>query len=223
MTKRIIMIIFGGIKVAKRKYYYQHDFYNLENDEELTILTNFKTRQWTIEFACGPNAMLMIMNYFNDFSKTEQDIFKEVHCKQPGGTDIKDIVAFFKKHHYLIETSIDQKPGELIFKTMDEFKKFVINNLKKGYPILVESVYYGGHYQVIIGYDSRTENDGYLNDILIFADSSDETDDYIDGYHYFSAFKFYTMWFDHKFFEEKHRIQPYIVVKGRDEYEKNSS
>ena len=86
---------------------------------------------------------------------------------------------------------------------------------KNGYPILVESVYYGGHYQVIIGYDSRTENGGYLNDVLIFADSSDKTDDYIDGYTYFSAFKFFRMWFDDRFLPIEHRQQPYVVVKGK--------
>lgn len=46
--------------MAKRDYYIKHDFYNLKSDEELTILSNFKTHQWTINCACGPNAILMI-------------------------------------------------------------------------------------------------------------------------------------------------------------------
>lgn len=85
---------------------------------------------------------------------------------------------------------------------------------KKSYPILVESIYYGEHYQVIIGYDRRSKN-GFLNDILIFADSSDETDDYIDGYTYFSAYKFFKMWFDDRFLPVEHRQQPYAIVKGK--------
>lgn len=67
---------------------------------------------------------------------------------------------------------------------------------------------------MIIGYDKRSE-DGFLNDILIFADSSDETDDYIDGYTCFSTFKFFKMWFDDRFLPIEHRQQPYVVVKGK--------
>jgi len=203
--------------MAKREYYVKHDFYNLENDEELTILPKFKTHQWTIECACGPNAVMMILNYFNDYSMTEQDIFERVDCKIPGGTKIKNIVDFLRGSGYEIETSIEREKNinGKCFETMEEFRDFVIDNLKKGYPILVESVYYGGHYQVIIGYDKRSENDGILNDVLIFADSSDETDDYIDGYTYFSAFKFFRMWFDDRFLPIEHRQQPYIVVKGK--------
>lgn len=203
--------------MSKRDYYIKHDFYNLKSDEELTILSNFKTRQWTIECACGPNAVLMILNYFNDYSMTEKDIFDRVDCKIPGGTKIKNIVDFLKENNYAVDSSIEHPKtvNGKCFETMEEFRDFVIENLKNGFPILVESVYYGGHYQVIIGYDRRSEKDSFLNDILIFADSSDETDDYIDGYTYFSAFKFFKMWFDDRFLPIEHRQQPYIVVKGK--------
>lgn len=201
----------------KREYYFNHDFYNMKSDEQLTILNNFKTRQGTIDYACGPNAVLMILNYFNDYSMTEKEIFDKVNCRQPGGTKIEDIVKLFKEKNYDIETSIEQsrKEDNKIFTSMNEFRKFVIANLQQGHPILVESVYYGGHYQVIIGYDKRSEGENFKNDILIFADSSDSTDDYVDGYHYFSAFKFYKMWFDDRFFPANQRIQPYVLVKGK--------
>lgn len=199
----------------KREYYFNYDFFNMHSDEQLTILEKFKTRQGTIDYACGPNAVLMILNYFNDYSMTEREIFDKVNCKQPGGTKIEDIVNLLKEKRYIIETSIEKerKMSGKIFDTMSQFREFVISNLKKGYPILVESVYYGGHYQVIIGYDKRSENG--KNDIVIFADSSDSTDDYIDGYHYFSAYKFYRMWFDDRFFPQEHRVQPYVLVKGK--------
>lgn len=103
----------------KRQYYCNYDFYNMKSDDQLTILEHFPTHQWTIPCACGPNATLMILNYFKDYSLSEKEIFDEVDCKIP------------------------------------------------------------------------------------------------DGYHYFSAFKFYTMWFDDRFLPVEHRIQPYIVVKGR--------
>lgn len=200
----------------KREYYYNYDFYNMKSDEQLTILEHFPTHQWTIQCSCGPNATLMILNYFKDYSMDEKQVFDEVDCKIPGGTKIKNIVDFFRNHGYEIETSIEHAKtvNGKVFDTMEEFRDFVIENLKKGYPILVESVYYGGHYQVIIGYDQRSK-ENFLHDIIIFTDSSDETDDYQDGYHYFSAFKFYKMWFDDRFLPVEHRMQPYIVVKGK--------
>lgn len=203
--------------MPKRDYYIHHDFYHLKSDEELTILSNFKTHQWEIECACGPNAVLMILNYFHDYSMSEKDIFDQVDCKIPGGTKVKNIVEFFRDNHYVVQTSIEypKSVNGKCFETMEEFRDFVIDNLRKGYPILVESVYYGGHYQVIIGYDRRSE-EGFLQDILIFADSSDETDDYKDGYIYFSAFKFYRMWFDDRFLPVEHRQQPFVVVKGKE-------
>ena len=84
----------------KREYYYNYDFYNMQSDEQLTILTHFKTKQATLEYSCGPNAVLMILNYFNDYSMNEKDIFEKVKCKQPGGTKIEDIVKFFKENNY---------------------------------------------------------------------------------------------------------------------------
>lgn len=203
--------------MANRNYYIKHDFYNLRSDNELTILSHFKTHQWTIECSCGPNAVLMILHYFNDYSMSEQEVFEGVDCKIPGGTKIKNIVDFLRTNHYEIESSIEhlKSVNGKCFETMEEFREFVIENLKKGFPILVESIYYGGHYQVIIGYDRRSGANNFLNDVLILADSSDETDDCVDGYIYFSAFKFFKMWFDDRFLPVEHRQQPYIVVKGK--------
>lgn len=199
----------------KREYYFNYDFYNMESDEQLSIITNFKTRQATLDYACGPNAVLMILNYFGVYSYNERQVFDKVKCRQPGGTKIEDIVEFLKQEDFIIETSIEKERNDSgkIFDTMNDFRDFVISNLRMGYPILVESVYYGGHYQVIIGYDKR--GNSYKNDVIIFADSNDSTDDYRDGYNYFSAYKFYKMWFDDRFFPKEHRIQPYILVKGK--------
>ncbi|MDE6284779.1 MAG: C39 family peptidase [Bacilli bacterium] len=202
--------------MSRREYVYPHDFYNMQSDDELTLLEHFKTHQGKIPYACGPNAALLVLHYYNDYSFSERELFYIVDCKQPEGTRIKNIVDFFRRQKYEVETSIEQpkKVSGKIFDTMEEFRDFVISNLKKGYPIIVESVYYGGHYQVIIGYDKRSATD-YFHDMLIFADPSDDADDYVDGYTYFSAIKFFAMWFDDRYLPMEHRMQPYIVVKGK--------
>lgn len=50
--------------MAKREYYIKHNFYDLESDDELTILTHFKTHQWTIE--CSSCPMLWVTDGFDD-------------------------------------------------------------------------------------------------------------------------------------------------------------
>ncbi len=202
--------------MPKRQYYIPHDFYNMKSDDELTILPRFKTRQHTLESACGPNALLMAMRYLGDDELTESDLFDAVHCRTNIGTRLDDIVNFLRSRNYNLETSIDHPKDikGLCFSTMEDFRDFVIKNLRQGYPIIVETIFFGGHYQVIIGYDQRS-TEGFHEDMLILADSSDYGDGKIDGYEYCNAFKFYTMWFDDRYLPIEHRQQPYIVLKER--------
>ena len=52
--------------MPKRAYYYHHDFFTMSNDEELTILQNFKTFQQTENYTCGPVCVQMILEYYKD-------------------------------------------------------------------------------------------------------------------------------------------------------------
>lgn len=195
--------------MKSRKYYYDYDFYNMKSDENLTIISNFKTLQDNLDSGCGPASILMCMNYFDDYRYTEKEIYDKVNCTCNKGTEIADMVNFLKLNNYSIETNVNNIKK---IETMEEFRNFCINNLSKGYPIIVESVYFGGHYQVIIGYDKY---DDFHNDMIIFADSSDTTDGKKDGYVYFNAWIFYSMWFDAKYLKLENRNQPYIVIKGK--------
>lgn len=202
--------------MPKREYFVQHDFYNLKSDDELTILPKFRTRQHTLHSSCGPNAVLMILNYFGD-DAPEAEIYDAVHCRENIGTRLDDIAKYLRERGYEIETSIEHAKDAdgKCFGNMAEFQDFVVRNLAAGHPILVESVYFGGHYQVIIGYDRRSEGDDYSEDILILADSSDTGDGNVDGYVIRNAYKFYYGWFDDRYLPVEHRQQPYIVVKGK--------
>ena len=81
-------------------------------------------------------------------------------------------------------------------------------------PIMVENVEWGGHWRVIIGYDTcGTENT--LDDVLIMADSYDTSDHYQDGYAVNNAERFFSMWFDSSMFPKKQRNQPWIIAKPK--------
>lgn len=204
--------------MPKRAYYYNHDFFTMSNDEEIILLPNFKTFQQKENYTCGPVCVQMILEYYKDVVPTEESLKKELKSKKQKGTEIANIVKFFKKKNYLIDSSLNRKRNKerYIFPDFFSFQKFVIENLKFGYPILVESFYYGGHYEIIIGYDKRSKEKDFKKDILIFADSADDTDDYVDGYHYLSAYKFFSMWRDVLCLKKKNRVQPFIVVKKKD-------
>ncbi len=203
--------------MPKRAYYYHHDFFTMSNDEELTILQNFKTFQQTENYTCGPVCVQMILEYYKDKVPTEEELKKELKSKKKKGTEIVNIVNFFKKKKYEIDCSLTRKRNKegYIFPDFFSFQNFVIENLRLGYPILVESFYYGGHYEIIIGYDKRSKENDFKKDILILADSADDTDDYVDGYHYLSAYKFFSMWRDVLYLKKKNQIQPFIVVKKK--------
>lgn len=199
----------------KRKYYYSYDFYNMKSDEELTILEHFKPIKESIKDACGPYAVLMCLNYLGDFTYNIEDIYTLVNCEVKNGTKLNNIVKFLKENDYDILSSLDfykNKDGK-VFSNFFSFRDFLIYNLKKGYPIIVESVYFGGHYQVIIGYDKRSEK--YNEDMLILADSLDICDEVEDGYVFINALLFYNMWFDDGYLLKEERIEPFIVIKGK--------
>lgn len=192
-----------------------YDFFNMESDEELTILPQFKTHQGVIPYACGPNAVLMILNYYDDFRFDESNLVSLVKCDGINGTKIKNIVDFFRDNGYEVQTSIEQMKSVegRVFDSYTLCRDFILSSLKNGCPILVESVFYGGHYQVIIGYDKRS--DDVFHDMIILADPTDETDDKKDGYVYISAVLFFAMWFDDRYLPVEHRIQPFVVVSKK--------
>ena len=209
------------------KYYNLYNFYNIKSEDaskfsSLVLLNGFKTIQQSKDNTCAPCCAIMVLNYFDDNRFTQKDemrLAKMMGTKSfPYGTDLNNFVEFFNKisddeHQYQCLSSIDYKKDKngLCFSTFKQFKKFVLDNLKKGYPIIVENVDYGGHYKIIIGYDEVSKNSD--EDILIFADSEDINDEEKDGYNFFPAVRFYYMWFDDHCLSNEYRKQPFIVVK----------
>lgn len=195
------------------KYFNYYDFYNMKSDEQLTIISNFKTYLQTTKSTCGPACVLMMLNHYGDFSLSEMEIAKAVECKIPGGTKIQNIAEFLKSKGYDVQCSIYEKrdENEKIFSDFLDFRRFVLDNLKKNNPILVENVDLGGHYRLIIGYD-QVNDENPRQDVIIFADPAENTSGNTEGYHYDSAYRFYQSWFDDHHLPREHKVQPYIVA-----------
>ena len=126
----------------------------------------------------------------------------------PIGTNPHNMVNFFKKIGWQVESSLDS----LTFDDYDTFKEFVCKNLRQKTPIMVENVGWGGHWRVIIGYDTMGTAE-IIDDVLIMADPYDTCDHCQDGYVVVNGEKFFSMWFDHFMLPKKQRNQPWIVAR----------
>ncbi len=116
------------------KYYVNPDFYNMKSDDELTIISNFKTFQQTSEWSCGNATTLMVLEHFGVHDYGEWDIAVksnagvdlDVPGSEPGsannfpeyGTSVDDIIRFFDAvdGFKVVQTSYkaDYKASDLI-------------------------------------------------------------------------------------------------------------
>lgn len=188
-------------------YFKRPDFFNLVSDKNLTILSNYPTYQQTTEYSCGPAAALTVLEYYNHKNFTEKYLIKEMKTSSETGTTVKRMSDYFRN----IGWNVKQNQGEQnTFDTYEKFADFVIQQLKQGRPILVENTVWGGHWRVIIGYDTIGTS-SILDDVLIFADPYDTADHNQDGYTIGNGQEFFWSWFEYKF-QENERYQPFVVA-----------
>jgi len=116
------------------KYYVNPDFYNMKSDDNLTILSHFKTFQQTSEWSCGNATTLMVLEHFgidryDEYEIAElsgSDVDFDTAGSKPGsannfpeyGTSVDDIVKFFNTigGFKIVQTSYksDYKASDLI-------------------------------------------------------------------------------------------------------------
>ena len=176
---------------ADSRYYVSNDWYNITSDRTLTILSHFKTVQQSDLAACGVDCALMVMEYFglrNDWTEAGLLPLRSDHNAQHSGTcleqlrDIFDAVGGFE---YL--SSYDYAPQEITPWLLRSF-------LRNGVPVIVGWSAWGGHWEVVIGYDDCGTPFYEYDDVLIFANPCDTTDHNQDGYTTYSAQEFFTEW-----------------------------
>lgn len=181
-------------------YFNQLDFYNMKSTDTLTILSNFKTMQQTSEWSCGVTSALMVLEYYSKLGEhNEQSLAKfRENGSNPEATTLQGAIKIFEGvGGFKIESTYDYDEESKYEKiTLDMIQEY----LKKDIPVMVAWNDWGGHWQVIIGYDTmKTETT--QDDIIIVADSYDTTDHNQDGYGIYPAERFYYNWTMYDFFE----------------------
>jgi hypothetical protein len=182
--------------IMDSKYWQIPDFYNATSSENLTILTNFKTTQQTNGWTCGPSSALMVLEWYDMRGDlNEMDLVALRQKDQPGATSLQQMINIFEgleknmgqkwDLYSTFDAEIDWDDGAYPYATYEGERvnlfDLVPQILKEGKPIIVGWNDWGGHYQVIIGYDTMgTETTA--DDVLVLADPYDTTDHHQDGY-----------------------------------------
>lgn len=182
-----------------------NDYYNMKSTETLTILPKFKTIQQSTEWSCGVSSAQMVLEFYGKLGDYNEKTLAEIRSNglAEEATSLKDIVKIFETVGGFDVVSTYDYPGDAIydFMTLDQIQAY----LKEGTPIIAGWNDWGGHWQVIIGYDTLgTETT--QDDVIIVADSYDTTDHNQDGYGVYPAERFYYNWTMYDFFTENYGI-----------------
>lgn len=182
--------------IPNSSYWQMPDFYNATSDDTLTILTNFKTTQQTTEWTCGPASALMTLDWYGKRGDlNELDLAALRQNDEPGATTLKQMINIYKGLEATLgqkwdiystyDTEFDWKDDGLPYVTYEgksvNVFQWIPQVLAEGKPIIVGWNDWGGHYQVIIGYDTMG-TDTTIDDVLVLADPYDTTDHKQDGY-----------------------------------------
>ncbi|MGF6991626.1 hypothetical protein M2150_002912 [Lachnospiraceae bacterium PM6-15] len=192
-------------------YFSNLDFYNMKSTDTMKILPKFKTIQQSDERTCALTCILMVFNYYgNDRDYDEYDLLKlHPEGEEMKSTSLPQAVAVFDRvGGFKLTTTTDfhEKGEELSLDTLYGF-------IDEDKPVMVCWNDWGGHWQIIIGYDTmgtKTEQD----DVLIVADPYDTTDHNQDGYGVYPAQRFFYNFTTYNFFsEEEGNDQLFIVAE----------
>lgn len=209
----------GMSDAAFSPYFPRLDFYNKKSDScGLTLISGFSTYQQTTESTCGPSCALMVLEHFGQTSFDERGLAKSMGTlDEPAedgqiGTSTEKMVRFFKSLGWQVQSSLASadEQGDSFASPVD-MRAFFVNSLKAGTPVMVENMYYGGHWRVVIGYDTMG-TDQTADDVIIFADPYDVNDQHQNGYTVEGAEYFFFTWLDIGMLPADQRSQQWLVA-----------
>jgi hypothetical protein len=173
--------------VKNSPYYKSVDFYNKKSTGSLTLIENFKTIQQATEVTCGPACALMVLEHFGKRNGYDEKQLQELRGTTQDTTYLRHLTTVFDMTGgFKYKSTYDYENASP--KTISE--TFFLEYLKQGIPVIVGTNAWGGHWQIIIGYDTMG-TPATADDVLILADPYDTTDHNQDGYITFPLQHFY--------------------------------
>lgn len=154
--------------------------------------------QQTTEYSCGPAAVLSLLHHY-ERSGDELTIASEMGTSTLTGTTPEQMSNWLNNNGFQASW---HEEGSL---------EMIRENLANKVPTLVEWSDWGGHWVLVVGYDTRNTV-SISDDVIIFADPYDRHDDAKDGLTWFNAERFYYMWYDARLFG-RYMSRVYIEAK----------
>ena len=86
------------------------DFYNMESNKNLVILTHFKTMQQKTGYTCAPVAAAMVVEHaLGKCPHSEMEIANLMSTSQYNGTTIKGVAKYFDFLGWNVQSSANNK------------------------------------------------------------------------------------------------------------------
>ena len=181
--------------------YFNHlDFYHMTSTDTLTILTNFKTIQQSSEWSCGVASALMTLEWYGLRGDYTEETLASLRSNgtTPEATSLSQMIEMFEGvGGFTCYSAIDAGEDVYDIFTFD----YIQETLAAGNPIMIGWNDWGGHWQVIIGYDNMGTETAQ-DDVIIVADPYDTTDHNQDGYGVYPAERFLYNFTFYYFFDE---------------------
>jgi hypothetical protein len=180
--------------VNNSPYYKDIDFYHKKSTGSLTLIEHFKTIQQATEVTCGPACVLMVLEHFGKRNGLNEKQLQDLRGTGQDTTYLRHLLNIFDATGgFEYQSTFNYKTASPA--TIPE--TFFLEYLQQGIPVIVGTDAWGGHWQIIIGYDSMG-TDATADDVLILADPYDTTDHNQDGYITFPLQHFYSgTWRNH--------------------------
>lgn len=138
--------------------------------------------QQTTEYTCGPAIAKTLVAHAGRVVD-EMTVAKEMSTNADIGTTPAAMAGWFERQGWKVTWGENGTIAE------------VRARLARSLPTLVEWSDWGGHWVLVVGYDTRG-TEAFGDDVIIFADSSDCADDRVDGLTWCNAERFDFMWYD---------------------------
>ena len=205
--ERIGEISYGlDTQLPAPRYYTGIDFDTLRSDDHLTVIPLKSYRQQVTNYSCGAVAAMTVMSYYGKSVNNTDD--EEVIIARGMNPMVSEKTGISPEQM----TSWFNRSGWNATWHTGGTRDILLANLKAGTPTIVEWIDWGGHWVVVVGYDTRgTET--VWDDVIIFADSVDCHDDRVDGITYANYGEFDAMWFDAHYFPAGMQDRVYVIAR----------
>lgn len=170
--------------------------FSVSSETKGKVLLNIGAHQQTTEYTCGPSAVLTLLHFLGK-DGDEMTMARQMGTDSIQGTTPEQMSAWLNQNGFKASW---HEEGSL---------EMLKENLKNNRPTLVEWSDWGGHWVLVVGYDTR-DTDEVADDLIYFADPYDRYDGQPDGVTSFNAERFYYMWYDVLLFE---RVMQRVYVQ----------